>query len=242
MKGKSAEALLCVVCCGFVTVAHAQGENGVKAEKPAAKAAAAKKAPAAKGAAYVRVLHALPQGAALDVWIDGKKVLSNVAFETLSDYLPVSSGRRDIAFSSAGTTTNVLHLKQAVTHDKFYTLVAYPVDGKPALLAVNESSGTSVADKARLYGVNVLASALVVDLTKPSTRTKNGYAMLFKTLKPGQAHSKRMTPGKLTVQLRGSDHEVKGTEETTLEANHRYTVFALGGATPDLIVAPAATQ
>jgi len=252
-KRQSAWALLCVAGCSLM-VANAQAQNEAGAKKPAAKPAKSAEKPATPAAesaakpqpathtAYVRVLHALPEGAALDVWIDGQKVLSNVAFKSLSDYLPVSSGRRDIALSSAGTTTNVLHLEQTVNHDKFYTLVAYPVDGKPTLLAVNETTGKSVADKARLYGVNATVGA-TVDITKPSTRTKSGYAMLFKELEPGQAHSQRITPGKLTVQLRGSDHKAQGTQDITLEGNHRYTAFAVGSGTAlSLVLAPAATQ
>src|SRR5690242_6965489 len=42
--------------------------------------------------AKVRVVHASPDAPAVDVWVDGSKVLSGVTFFTASDYLDLPAG------------------------------------------------------------------------------------------------------------------------------------------------------
>src|SRR5215208_1806650 len=49
-------------------------------------------AASAQGNALVRVVHASPDAPAVDVYVDGNKVLSNVPFFTASDYLPLPAG------------------------------------------------------------------------------------------------------------------------------------------------------
>ena len=44
------------------------------------------------GTALVRVAHFSPDTAGVDVWVDGKKVLSNVGYNTVSDYVSLPVG------------------------------------------------------------------------------------------------------------------------------------------------------
>ena len=56
------------------------------------------------GVAKLRVVHAEPKVASMDVFVDDTKVLSNMTYLTVSEYLEVESGSRDLAFVTASGT------------------------------------------------------------------------------------------------------------------------------------------
>src|SRR6476659_3685698 len=47
---------------------------------------------AAVATAYVRVVHAVPAVGSTDVFVDGKRMLSNVVFGSVSSYQPIADG------------------------------------------------------------------------------------------------------------------------------------------------------
>jgi hypothetical protein len=60
------------------------------------------------GQAWVRVLHGSPDAPAVDVKVNDADVLTDVAFGTISDYLPVDAGTYNIKVCAAGTETCVI--------------------------------------------------------------------------------------------------------------------------------------
>ena len=50
----------------------------------------------------VRVMHASPDGPAVDVYVDGRAALTDLAFFAYSDYLALPDGTYDIAVTPAG--------------------------------------------------------------------------------------------------------------------------------------------
>ncbi len=60
------------------------------------------------GKAWVRVLHASPDAPAVDVKVNDADALTDVAFGTISDYLPVDAGTYNIKVCAAGTDTCVI--------------------------------------------------------------------------------------------------------------------------------------
>lgn len=201
-----------------------------------------KKTTRVRGTSYTRVIHAIAGGPAVDVYVDGKKVLSNVAYKSVSDYMAVPTGKHTFKVSAAGKSDALVSADLTNTKDKFYTVAAYGTPEKPLLLRVNEATGKEIEGKGRVYVVH-LAQAAAVDVTTPSTRNKTtGYASFLKAVPPGTSRAKSATPGDVKLQVRADGKVVKEVD-AKIEAGKRYTVFAIGSASAlDLIVKPSAIK
>jgi hypothetical protein len=76
--------------------------------------------------AFVRVVHASPAAGTVDVFVDGKALLRNFHFGTVTGYVPLESGKHRIQVAPAnkGTGASVLDEKVAVDSGNFYTVAA----------------------------------------------------------------------------------------------------------------------
>ena len=59
----------------------------------------------AAGMAWIRVLHASPDAPAVDVYVDGAKAITDLAFGSITDYTPVTAGNHAIKVCATGSTT-----------------------------------------------------------------------------------------------------------------------------------------
>lgn len=207
-----------------------------------ATASATPKATRVKGTAYTRVIHAISGGPSVDVYMDGKKVLSDAAYKNVSDYMAIPTGKHTFKFTRSGATDAILTSDLTAVKDKFYTVAAYGTPEKPLFLRVNEATGKEIEGKARVYVVH-LAQAPAVDVTTPSSRNKTtGFASFLKAVPPGTSRAKSTTPGDVKLQIR-ADGKVVKEADAKVEAGKRYTVFAVGSASNlDLIVKPSAEK
>lgn len=221
------------------------------AEKPAKPAKPkAEKTVVAGGSAYARVFHAIPDGPAVDVYLDGQKVLTNFAFKSLSEYVPVKTGKHELKVTATGKTEALLTGDHSPTKDKYYTIIAYGDAAKPMMMIENDSAYKDYADKAKVRAYHLAPGAPAVLVTSPSTKTKAGYAkFVAKPLEFGKSSAKTVAPGTETLQIRGEDGKIlKEVAAVQLEAGKRYVVYAVGkvgGAGEmalDLLVKPAAIK
>ncbi len=202
------------------------------------------------GTAYARVLHAIPDGPAVDVYLDGQKKLSAVAFKSLSDYMEVKTGKHSLKVTQAGKTEALLEGSHNATKGKFYTIVAYGDFAKAQLEVENDSSSKDVAGKAKVRVYDLAPGAPALLVTTLSTKNKEGYAkFVAKPLEFGQDSLKTVKPETLTLQVRGADEKViKEVADVKLEAGKRYCAYAvgkIGGAGNmafDILVKPAAIK
>src|SRR5688572_21498336 len=76
--------------------------------------------------AMVRVVHASPDAPAVDVYVDGQAVLTNVAFPAISDYLAVPAGAHELAVAPAGQgeAAAVITANPVLEAGKAYTVAA----------------------------------------------------------------------------------------------------------------------
>src|SRR5690349_6229389 len=83
-------------------------------------------ASAQSGMARVRVVHASPDAPAVDVFVDGKAVLTNVGFTAVSDYLMVPAGPHKLAVapSGKGEDAAVIAANPTLEAGKAYTVAA----------------------------------------------------------------------------------------------------------------------
>lgn len=76
--------------------------------------------------AFVRVVHASPAAGNVDVFVDGDQQLSNVAFGTVSDYIPLAAGshRIQVAPVGKGSTAAVITETLSLNAGVAYTVAA----------------------------------------------------------------------------------------------------------------------
>ena len=70
---------------------------------------------AAVATAYVRVVHAAPAVGSTDVFVDGKRMLSNVVFGFVSSYQPIADGTHVVKVAPVGKGINAAIITQSVT-------------------------------------------------------------------------------------------------------------------------------
>ncbi|HEX9995731.1 MAG TPA: DUF4397 domain-containing protein [Abditibacterium sp.] len=198
--------------------------------------------------AFLRVLHAIPNGPAVDVYAGATKVASNLKFKSFSDYIEIKSGKNTFKVVGAGKTEPVIVTDTATaTRGRYFTLA---IHGKQtaSLLLVGDSLGKANPAKARVRFVHLSPGAPAIAVTTPSTRNKAGFArFVTKPLGHGKTASKLAKPATLKLQIRDSDGKIiKETPDVNLEAGKRYGVYAVGeiGNTGvgafDVLIQPAA--
>jgi hypothetical protein len=95
----------------------------------------------APGQAHIRFVHATPSAPTVDIWADGQKVFSNIAYGSTSQpmYLPVAAGFHKVAVTPAGSEDVALGPLELDLADRgIYTIIAAgkPGDARYPLTAV----------------------------------------------------------------------------------------------------------
>lgn len=186
--------------------------------------------------AKVRVAHASPDAPNVDVWVDGSKVLSDVPFTAVSDYLDVPTGTRTVTITAAGDPSTVAFEGDLTLEAMTYTVAAVgeltsdDSEFKPWVL---EDDTSTTDGKARVRLAHAAPDAPAVDVT-----VMDGETTLFDGVAYGESSDYlEVEPGQYTLEVRGdtdsNDGDVAATFDVTLEAGTTYTAFAEGYLTPD---------
>lgn len=116
--------------------------------------------------AKLRVVHASPDAPAVDVYVNNNKVLTNVPFFTVSDYLDLAAGSYDIKVTPTGKAdTAVIDAKGvAIEGGKAYTIAAggKVAEIKPYILSDNLA--VPAAGKAHVRVIHLSPDAPAVDV------------------------------------------------------------------------------
>jgi len=182
---------------------------------------------AQSGSAKVRVVHASPDAPAVDVYLDGNKVLTNVPFFTASDYLDVPAGPHDVKVTPTGDASTAVIDAKGVTVEagKVYTIAATGklADIKPAILSDNLSA--PAAGKAHVRVIHFSPDAPAVDI-----KVKGGPTLISSLAFPKDSGYSPVDAGSydLVVTPSGSDAVALDLPGTNLEAGKIYDVFAIG--------------
>jgi hypothetical protein len=174
---------------------------------------------AAADNAMVRVVHASPDAPNVDVWVDGTKVLTNVPFTAVSDYLSVPAGDHNVKVTPTGTTTAVIDANLTLTAGTAYTVAAInPVASITAVVLTDDL--TTVAGKARLRVFHASSNAPAsVDVALA------GGAVLVPGLGYGTAS------GYLTVDPGNYDLEIRAAGDTAAALSLTATVASAQNVT-----------
>lgn len=177
--------------------------------------------------ASLRVAHLSPDAPAVDIWVDGTRVLEDVSYKTFSDYLDVPAGAHNVQVTPAGATTPVvINADVTLTEDVSYTVAATGLlndgDLSPIVL-VDDRTPQSGTAQVRFVHASADAPAVNVGVTSGAT--------LFSDVEFREAStylSVDQGTYDLSVLISANGTEVLQVNGQTLNAGVNYTVFAIG--------------
>jgi hypothetical protein len=222
-----------------------QSSLGAQASEALAEDSIARKAEIAAQAdqaemAMVRIVHASPDAPNVDIYVDGKKVLGDVPFGTVSKYLSVPPGNHKVKVTAAGDPSTVAFMGNVSVKAKPYTVAAIGELSEKTFkpLVLTDATGDTASDTARLRAVHASPDAPPVTVTVKGTDLT-----LFKNLPYGEASDYVDVPaGDYTLEIRNAktadpENDCLGDVVTEVKASVKggtaYSAFALGYVTPD---------
>ncbi|WP_406686885.1 DUF4397 domain-containing protein [Rossellomorea vietnamensis] len=182
---------------------------------------------------YVRVLHAVPDAPNVDVYVNGNRVLRDVAFKDVSDYLTLPAGKYHIDVYPAGTSvTTVISKKVKIDPGKIYTLAAVGTLNKMQLLPYLDEP-TVPSGETKVKFIHLSPDAPAVDIAV------KGGDVIFPDISFKQATDYLgLMPMTVNLEARvaGSKNSVLSVPNVKLSPNQAYTIVAVGLAngTPEL--------
>ncbi len=184
----------------------------------------------ASGFAWVRVLHASPDAPAVDVKVNDANVLPDVAFGTISAYLPVAAGTYNIKVCAAGTTTCVINADLTFADGIKYTVAATNLLASIEAQVITDGAVLD-AGNAQVRVVHFSADTPAIDVL-----TQDGTSTIVPNLSYPNATAYLTLPAN-TYDLKvcaNADNSVCPLDPAplTLAAGTAYSVFAIGALTP----------
>ena len=181
----------------------------------------------AQGTAKVRVVHASPDAPAVDVYVDGAKVLTNVPFFTASDYLDVPAGEHRFQVTPTGQPADkaVIDAKATVEAGKAYTVAATGKVAEIKATILADNLAAPAAGKAHVRVVHASPDAPAVDI-----KVKGGPTLIANLAFPKDSGYNPVDAGTydLAVNVAGTDTVALDLPGTTIEAGKIYDIFAVG--------------
>lgn len=117
--------------------------------------------PAREPAAQLRFVHAVPAAAAVDIYLDGERVVSALPSAQATGYGLVRAGSHTVAFRAAGSdaaTTPLLETTVELATGHSYTLAMAPRDGQRQSFLYQDDTGTPADARGSLRVVNLSPS------------------------------------------------------------------------------------
>jgi hypothetical protein len=182
------------------------------------------------GNGRVRVMHASPDAPAVDIFVDGTKAVTALAFPNNTGYVSLPAGSRNVKVfvsPSDGTGAPALEANLDVAANTDYTVLAVGrlSDSTLALLPLQDNNAVPAAGNAHVRLIHAAPDAPAVDVVVSGTSTKVFSNVAFKgvgTYTPVPAGSYS-----LDVRPAGADTVVK-TLNLALSDRFVYTAVATG--------------
>jgi len=178
--------------------------------------------------AEVRIIHAVPDGPAVDVYVDDELVFEDVAYGEASDYQSVPEGTQTVTVTRANDSDTVVYEDEiAVESGQTTVAVGGEVAGDIAAVAPSDDAAPSDNESAvRL--AHLAPDAPAVDVTVAETGD-----VLFDDVEFGNATEYETVPaGEYELEVRNAtddnDGEVVQTVNVTVEDGEAYTAVATG--------------
>lgn len=175
----------------------------------------------------VRVVHASPDAPAVDVFVNGTAVATNVPFFTASPYLPLADGKYQIAISPAGKGTDfsVLVLDLEVSGGYAGTLVALDTLENLSARLYDDNLSAPAPGQTRVNVYHLSPDAVNVDIKVAGTSGN-----IFSNVPFGAAGEVDVPAGTYQFDITpAGDAEVAfTTPELRFESGWIYSLYATG--------------
>lgn len=154
-------------------------ETGTEAETPTEEGTEEGTETGGDADAMLRVAHLAPDAPAVDVAVDGETVLSNVTFETVSDYLSVTSGDHQVTVTPTGGSSSVFDQTVTLQPGRQTAAAVGEVSGENQTFTVtlfDDTATTPAAGNTKLRAVHAIPDAPAVDVTASDRTVSNNVA------------------------------------------------------------------
>ncbi len=179
------------------------------------------------GFAWIRVAHASPDAPAVDIWVNGQVVVSNLAFAKVTGYLLVPAGGYNIKVTPTGATTPVvIDANVTLEKNKAYTVAAANVLASIEPLVFVDDNSEPGPGMARANFIHLSPDAPAVDV-----RVQGGPVLFANTAFKSASTPVMVPAGTYTLEVvpAGAPGPVVLTlNNVALSAGTVYTVFAEG--------------
>jgi hypothetical protein len=176
-------------------------------------------------ASRVRVIHAIPDAPEVDVYVDQNRILQNVAFKDVSNYLELEAGQHTLQVVPAGQGRGSAVIDQQVTLDANtdYTIAAGGTLDSPEVFEFVDEIRAPSGNQTRLRAVHLSPDAPAVDIAADGN-------VLVEGLKFGNASEYVKVPaGSYSVEVRpAGKNEAVATFDVKLEGGTAVSAFAVG--------------
>lgn len=175
--------------------------------------------------ALVRVIHASPDAPNVDVWLDGERVLTDVPFTAVSDYLTVPAGDHNVQVTATGGTDPVIDADLTLEADTVYTVAATGMlaDIAPVVL-VDDGTPADGQSRLRVFHASPSAPASV------DVAVADGPVLVEGLAYPEASGYLSVDPGTYRLEIRAAGAEEAAlTIDATLAGAQSYTAIAMDG-------------
>jgi hypothetical protein len=192
-------------------------------------------APRSVGNALVRVAHFSPDTAGVDVWVDGKRVLQNVGYDTVSDYVSLPAGNHQFAlrpFGASSASKPVLSATAALAANVAYTIAGVGLnrDLRGQIFQDNLGAPPPGSAKVRVIDAAVDAAPINVVLAGGATFGAVGFATA--------SAYEPVAPKTYGVRIAGVGNAILNVPSVVVAAGIIYSFAVIGGASKPLQLVP----
>lgn len=180
--------------------------------------------------AKVSIVHNVALGPEVNVLVDGKIVLKNVTYKSISNYLKVPEGKHYLQISLSNKHTILASLNVVLKANKYYTIIAHGnvKDLSSISLLALEDNICSEHGKINLRFIHAAATVPNVDILDIRNNMKN---KLFSNISYGQSVDQNLDFAQdlnIVVTPANNSEIVLGPIMLKLSTNKIYTIIATG--------------
>ena len=174
---------------------------------------------------YLRFFHAYPYTGAVDIYVNGRKVVSSLTYRNFTEYMKAFPGYYRVAVFKAGTVTNPLFVNYMnLIGYRIYTAAITGPSGSPTLEMINDNRRFLRKDTAYVRFVQLSANAPRLDVYLDDSLVISD--LNYKEVSRYMA----LRPGSHNIKLRDyfSGAVLMEDPDMTVEGGKAYTVYIVG--------------
>lgn len=175
---------------------------------------------------YLRMFHACPKAPGVDIYVNNKKVATNLMYRSFTEYKLIVPGNYNIKVYKAGAhSTPLINKIVNIDHGSNSTIAVVGMLDDLDIVKVNDSEMGMLNYQAQVKFVHLVPNAPEVDVILP------GGKILFSEIKYKQSSFNTIVmPANYTIQVRlsSSKQVVLTVPNVLLKPNKYYTIYAIG--------------